>query len=282
MTNATRERYIRDYIVHLTNHSIAPQYAAFARGVHATLHPRALRLFTPRQLQDLIEGQRNIDIDDLEQHATYEEFDENDPYVKGFWEVVREEAAKDEEWAGQLLEFVLASARVPVGGWGGAGSGQGRGSIVVQKNGEEWIDPAALNAIPVQVDGSADGTDTVNAETAAPTALAPAVTISIEDDNSSSLAATVDIAAAADDDASENSADGRAPVQQPNEQQRSPYRARLPSSSTCYARLLLPRYHITGEDESGAAGNEPGRGWKAVLRERLKKAVAEGRGFGML
>lgn len=284
VTNATRERYVKDYITHLTHHSIAPQFDAFLRGVHAALHPQALHLFTPVQLRDLIEGHRHIDIDELEQHATYEEFHDSDPYLKGFWEVVREEAAKDETWTGQLLEFVLASARVPVGGWGSAGTGQGRGSFVVQKNGDEWIDENSLNTIGAQNDVPVEeGAGAPEEAVPASAAPIPAVTVAIEDAGGPGLPAAVGAAAADDDDdISEASATAQTSGEHVAVQGRSVYRARLPSSSTCYARLLLPRYHVVGEDELGATGSEPGRRWKEVLRERLRKAVAEGRGFGML
>lgn len=265
VTNENRDRYIKDYITHLTDHSIAPQYAAFVRGVHACLHPHALHLFTPTQLRDLVEGERHIDIDDLERHANYEDYDRDDPYVRGFWEVVREETARDESWIGRLLEFVLASARVPIGGWG---HGAGRGSFVLQRNGYEFVDadPESGEVAAGQVDGAAEHqphpADAGAGADATTTPLAPA------DSSHISASASVPTPAAAAAAAKSSKC----------------YPARLPSSSTCYARLLLPRYHVIGEKETDLAGTgePPGTMWKEVLRERLCKAVEEGIGFGML
>ncbi|ETN39789.1 uncharacterized protein HMPREF1541_06015 [Cyphellophora europaea CBS 101466] len=257
VTNSSRHPYVKDYILHLTSDSVAPQYTAFTRGFHVCVSPAALQLFTPNQLRDVIEGERKIDIGDLMEHASYEDYNKDDHYVRAFWDVVKEEAAKDTRPSGDeerkdgflegLLEFILASSRVPVGGWGGnGGSGAHRGSFVLQRNGDVWVDAGVDNTsrdIPTTSGGQ--NSSTVHGER--------------------TVAGPAQVDGAADTGPKEKT-----------------YNARLPSSSTCYGRLLLPRYRVVGEDEEGIDGKRAGKLYKEVLRERLCKAIREGKGFGQL
>jgi hypothetical protein len=169
VTNANRSQYVKDYILWLTHKSVEPQYEAFARGFYTCLDRTALSIFTPEALQALVEGSTDIDIDALEQTATYDEYTASDPTIIDFWQIVRNMSAEQHK---QLLEFVTASDRVPVNGMSSV-------TFTVQKNGEED--------------------------------------------------------------------------------------SRLPSSSTCYGRLLLPQYSS-----------------REVLEEKLTKAIENSVGFGTL
>ncbi|ETI27972.1 hypothetical protein G647_00421 [Cladophialophora carrionii CBS 160.54] len=169
VTNANRAQYVKDYILWLTHKSVEPQYEAFARGFYTCLDRTALSIFTPEALKVLIEGYADIDIDELEHTATYDDYTATDPTILDFWSVVRSMSPEQHK---QLLEFVTASDRVPVNGMKSV-------TFIVQKNGEE---------------------DT-----------------------------------------------------------------RLPSSSTCYGRLLLPQYSN-----------------KKILEEKLTKAIENSAGFGTL
>ena len=205
VTNGNRNAFVRDYIHHLTSLSIAPQFNAFLSGLHTCLTPRSLSLFTPPQLRSLIEGHKSVPIADLQAATTYEDYDANEPYIREFWQIVADETVSDPEFVGQLLEFVTASSRMPVGGLR-------QGSFVIQQH------PYGDTEVDVPKEGSGGG-----------------------------------------------------------------YKGQLPSSSTCYGRLLLPRYVVVGEDVLGEEdGVGAGEKWKMVLRERVVKAVTEGRGFGML
>jgi hypothetical protein len=169
VTNDMREQYVKDYIFWLTDKSVRPQFEAFQRGFLTCLDATALSMFTPDALRQVIEGHRNIDIDDLERTATYDDYEKTSTYMRMFWNVVRSMSPSQHR---QLLEFVTASDRVPVNGLESI-------QFIIQKNG--------------------------------------------------------------DDD------------------------KRLPSSSTCYGRLLLPQYSS-----------------RSVLEEKLGKALENSLGFGAL
>ncbi|OJD24122.1 hypothetical protein ACJ73_04517 [Blastomyces percursus] len=114
VTNANRERFVKDYIFWLTDKSIRPQYEAFARGFYTCLDRTALSIFTPEALKTVIEGIQEIDIEELEHNARYEGgFEPNHRVICDFWSIVKRYPQTRKR---QLLEFVTASDRVPVNG----------------------------------------------------------------------------------------------------------------------------------------------------------------------
>lgn len=135
VTNANREAYVKDYIVHLTDTTIAPQLRAFLKGLHTLLSPQALAIFPPATLKLLIEGQPTshpINLDDWREATTYEDYNASDPIITWFWEVLKEDLSQTQ--LRNLLEFVTASDRIPVAGWSGI-------TFIVQRNaaGDEWL-----------------------------------------------------------------------------------------------------------------------------------------------
>ncbi|XXG95981.1 hypothetical protein Hte_002258 [Hypoxylon texense] len=127
VTGDNRNAYVSDYIRYLTDVSVASQFAAFARGFHACLHPKSLQLLSPALLQNLVEGTQEIDVGELRRAARYVGWDASHQAVRDFWAVVKR---YDDRMRRRLLEFVTASDRVPVGGMANI-------QFVVQKNGEE-------------------------------------------------------------------------------------------------------------------------------------------------
>ncbi|OJD17204.1 hypothetical protein AJ78_02697 [Emergomyces pasteurianus Ep9510] len=114
VTNANRERFVKDYIFWLTDKSIRSQYEAFARGFHTCLDRTALSIFTPEALKTVIEGIQEIDINELEHHTRYEGgFEPDHRVIRDFWTIVKRYPQTRKR---QLLEFVTASDRVPVNG----------------------------------------------------------------------------------------------------------------------------------------------------------------------
>ncbi|KAL7622320.1 hypothetical protein AAE478_007824 [Parahypoxylon ruwenzoriense] len=127
VTGDNRNAYVSDYIRYLTDVSVSPQFAAFARGFRTCLHPKSLQLLTPPLLQSIVEGTQEIDIGELRRATRYVGWDASHRTVRDFWSIVKK---YDERMRRKLLEFVTASDRVPVGGMTNI-------QFIVQKNGEE-------------------------------------------------------------------------------------------------------------------------------------------------
>ncbi|KAI8935447.1 hypothetical protein NX059_008020 [Plenodomus lindquistii] len=115
VTNANRERFVRDYIRFLTYESIQPQLMAFREGFLTCLQSKSLSFFTPTLLRDLVEGSHHISIPSLRKVAIYDEgYTANSTTIRAFWTVVE---SYNQEDAHHLLEFVTASDRIPITGY---------------------------------------------------------------------------------------------------------------------------------------------------------------------
>ena len=126
VTNENRHAYISDYIWNLTSKSIADQFNAFRYGFFTCFPPKAISLFDPFGLKALVEGLPDIPLSGLEEVTRYEGgYDALHPTIRHFWSVIR---SWPQYKVRQLLEFVTASDRLPVGG-------VSRLSFTVQKNG---------------------------------------------------------------------------------------------------------------------------------------------------
>jgi hypothetical protein len=87
------------------------QLAALKDGLASVLPMELAPLFTPRELEVLICGRREVDVDLLRQCTEYSEgADEAMPHVQHFWEVLREMTSEERT---SFLRFVWARSRMP-------------------------------------------------------------------------------------------------------------------------------------------------------------------------
>ena len=84
----------------------------FIAGLACVVPVEMFPLFSPGELEDLVCGKSEVDIELLQQVAEYEEpgVDENTPHIRYLWEVLHE-MQPDERTA--FLRFVWARSRMP-------------------------------------------------------------------------------------------------------------------------------------------------------------------------
>jgi hypothetical protein len=85
--------------------------AALRDGLASVLPVEALLLFTPAELEQLVCGKREVDIDLLQQCTEYEDVNESSAHIRYFWEVLRE-MGNDDRVA--FLRFVWSRSRMPL------------------------------------------------------------------------------------------------------------------------------------------------------------------------
>ncbi|XP_013883279.1 E3 ubiquitin-protein ligase HACE1 [Austrofundulus limnaeus] len=103
--------------------AIQPQINAFLQGFHTFIPPSLIQLFDEYELELLLSGMPEIDVEDWYRNTEYTSgYDLQDPVIQWFWEVVR---SLTQEECVPLLQFVTGSSRVPHGGFaylmGGSG-----------------------------------------------------------------------------------------------------------------------------------------------------------------
>lgn len=114
VTAANRVEYVSLYTRHLLDTSVRSQFLPFQRGFLRLCSGSALSWFRPEELELLICGGRELDLDALEAHTLYDDgFTADSQVVRWFWEVVN---ALTQAQKKRLLFFVTGSDRVPIKG----------------------------------------------------------------------------------------------------------------------------------------------------------------------
>uniref|UniRef100_A0A7N6AKU1 E3 ubiquitin-protein ligase HACE1 n=1 Tax=Anabas testudineus TaxID=64144 RepID=A0A7N6AKU1_ANATE len=103
--------------------AIQPQINAFLQGFHTFIPPSLIQLFDEYELELLLSGMPEIDVQDWCRNTEYTSgYDAQEPVIQWFWEVVK---SLTQEERILLLQFVTGSSRVPHGGFaylmGGSG-----------------------------------------------------------------------------------------------------------------------------------------------------------------
>ncbi|KAH9244934.1 hypothetical protein BASA81_017637 [Batrachochytrium salamandrivorans] len=129
VTNANRAEYVKLYVQHYADESIKRQFTAFRRGFHKVVGGQVLKICRPEELELLICGNTatEMDFSELQRTAEYDGFESHQSIIIWFWEIVH---AMDFEHKKKLLNFVTASDRIPLSGFGSL-------TFVVQRNGPD-------------------------------------------------------------------------------------------------------------------------------------------------
>ncbi|KAI9092800.1 hypothetical protein DFS34DRAFT_596368 [Phlyctochytrium arcticum] len=131
VTSGNRQEFVNLYIQHWTGESVKRQFDALRRGFQGVCGGLALKMCRSTELKHLLIGTTptTVSFQALEKAACYDDgYSESHPVIEWFWSIVHDQF--DICTKRKLLEFVTASDRVPVGGWGGV-------TFVIQRNGPD-------------------------------------------------------------------------------------------------------------------------------------------------
>jgi len=116
MVNQSNKReYAELYADFLINKNVEQQFLAFQRGFDlVTSESPVHMLFTPRELEMLICGEKEFDFNELENSTEYDGgYNKETNVVRWFWDAVHNMDLEDKR---RLLQFTTGSDRIPVGG----------------------------------------------------------------------------------------------------------------------------------------------------------------------
>ena len=68
---------------------VEEQFQAFVSGFHELIPPDLVNVFDERELELLIGGIADIDVEDWKKHTDYRGYTENDEVIVNFWKVSR-------------------------------------------------------------------------------------------------------------------------------------------------------------------------------------------------
>ncbi|TDH74268.1 hypothetical protein CCR75_006347 [Bremia lactucae] len=123
VTDANKQEYLERQVEFLLMRSIANQLYVFLKGIYEVLPQHLLMLFDHEELEYLICGSPEIDVDDWKGNTLVAESVARSPTLGWFWDIVRE---MPNEYRRRLLQFTTGCSRVPLVGFKGLTSYDGK------------------------------------------------------------------------------------------------------------------------------------------------------------
>lgn len=113
ITDDNKKEYVLEYVQWLVWQSVKPQFEAFRKGFSRVIDRHMISLFPPESFVAFVQGVSRLDINELRSATRYEGYDPNGRYIQTFWRVVGSWSERKQK---QLLKFVTAAERIPIGG----------------------------------------------------------------------------------------------------------------------------------------------------------------------
>lgn len=94
--------------------SVQDQLRAFLKGFYDIIPQKLISIFDEHELELLISGLPNIDIDDLKTHTEYQKYNSNSLQIQWFWRALK---SFDQAERAKFLQFVTGTSKVPLQGF---------------------------------------------------------------------------------------------------------------------------------------------------------------------
>lgn len=88
---------------------------AFLDGFYDIIPKRLISIFNEQELELLISGLPNVDIEDLKANTEYHKYQLNSIQIQWFWRALR---SFDQAERAKFLQFVTGTSKVPLQGFG--------------------------------------------------------------------------------------------------------------------------------------------------------------------
>lgn len=114
VTDANKKEYVDLVVQWRLTRGTQEQTAAFKAGFEAILPLRELAMFDEKELEMLLIGLAEFDVNDWHASTIYRNYTKSSKQIVWFWEIVR---GYDNEQRARLFQFVTGSCRLPIGGF---------------------------------------------------------------------------------------------------------------------------------------------------------------------
>ena len=125
VTETNKVEYVRLVTEQKLVVAIQDQIQAFLSGFHEIIPKDLIKIFNEQELELLISGLPDIDIDDWKNNTEYQNYTASSPQIQWFWRAVR---SFSQEERAKLIQFATGTSKVPLGGFT-----QLQGSTGIQK-----------------------------------------------------------------------------------------------------------------------------------------------------
>ncbi|KAL1959539.1 hypothetical protein VTO42DRAFT_1984 [Malbranchea cinnamomea] len=114
VTEQNKEEYVQRVVEHRLVGSVKEQLDHFLKGFHDIIPADLISIFNEQELELLISGLPEIDVDDWKNNTEYHNYSASSPQIQWFWRAVR---SFDKEERAKLLQFVTGTSKVPLNGF---------------------------------------------------------------------------------------------------------------------------------------------------------------------
>lgn len=114
VTDENKHEYVRLVVEHKLLASVTEQMEQFLLGFHEIIPAELIAIFNEQELELLISGLPDIDVDDWKSNTEYQNYTAASQQIQWFWRAVR---SFDKEERAKLLQFVTGTSKVPLNGF---------------------------------------------------------------------------------------------------------------------------------------------------------------------
>ncbi|TQD73794.1 hypothetical protein C1H46_040671 [Malus baccata] len=114
VTEENKHQYVDLVAEHRLTTAIRPQINAFLDGFTELIDKELISIFNDKELELLISGLPDIDLDDMRANTEYSGYSPASPVIQWFWEVAQGFSKEDKA---RLLQFVTGTSKVPLEGF---------------------------------------------------------------------------------------------------------------------------------------------------------------------
>lgn len=114
VTEENKHEYVRLVTEQRLTNSIRSQIDAFLAGFHEVIPHSLIQLFSEQELELLISGLPDIDVDEWKNHTDLQGYKSSDPMIQWWWRAVR---SFDQTEKAKLLQFITGTSKVPLEGF---------------------------------------------------------------------------------------------------------------------------------------------------------------------
>lgn len=114
VTEDNKQEYVRLVCQEKMTGAIRKQLNAFLEGFYEIIPKRLIAIFNEQELELLISGLPNVDIDDLKANTEYHKYQPTSLQIQWFWRALR---SFDQADRAKFLQFVTGTSKVPLQGF---------------------------------------------------------------------------------------------------------------------------------------------------------------------
>ncbi|KAK9489405.1 hypothetical protein V1508DRAFT_464960 [Lipomyces doorenjongii] len=114
VTEENKHEYVRLVVGYRLLTSVEEQLESFLNGFYDIVPKDLIAIFNEQELELLISGLPDIDVDDWRNNTVYQNYSPSSPQIQWFWRAVR---SFDAEERAKLLQFVTGTSKVPLNGF---------------------------------------------------------------------------------------------------------------------------------------------------------------------